>query len=128
MRPLRNLKDDLALRPFFHQLEHRIEAHIFVENDLAIITADHGPQLVIEELLPAVFDIFRESDPVADCQRDLLWLEHTELPCLIEWQPLLDAVLSDDDSSLLPAKDFPCSPLLNRFSGTSLRTAPLAIL
>ena len=26
----RNLKDDLALRPIFHQLEHRIEAHIFV--------------------------------------------------------------------------------------------------
>jgi hypothetical protein len=27
---LKNLKDDLALRPIFHQLEHRIEAHIFV--------------------------------------------------------------------------------------------------
>ena len=26
----KNLKDDLALRPVFHQLEHRIEAHIFV--------------------------------------------------------------------------------------------------
>jgi hypothetical protein len=26
----KNLKDDLALRPTFHQLEHRIEAHIFV--------------------------------------------------------------------------------------------------
>jgi transposase len=26
----KNLKDDLALRPIFHQLEHRIEAHIFV--------------------------------------------------------------------------------------------------
>jgi transposase len=26
----RNLKDDLALRPIYHQLEHRIEAHIFV--------------------------------------------------------------------------------------------------
>jgi hypothetical protein len=26
----KNLKDDLALRPILHQLEHRIEAHIFV--------------------------------------------------------------------------------------------------
>src|SRR5438552_6386216 len=26
----KNLKDYLALRPIFHQLEHRIEAHIFV--------------------------------------------------------------------------------------------------
>jgi transposase len=26
----KNLKDDLQLRPMFHQLEHRIEAHIFV--------------------------------------------------------------------------------------------------
>jgi hypothetical protein len=26
----KNLKDDLALRPIYHRLEHRIEAHIFV--------------------------------------------------------------------------------------------------
>jgi hypothetical protein len=42
----------------------------FIEHDLAIINADHGPELVIEELVPAVFDIFRESDPSsspADC-------------------------------------------------------------
>lgn len=26
----KDLKDDLSLRPIFHQLEHRIEAHIFV--------------------------------------------------------------------------------------------------
>src|SRR5258708_38081172 len=26
----KNLKDDLQLRPIYHQLEHRIEAHIFV--------------------------------------------------------------------------------------------------
>jgi hypothetical protein len=84
----------------------------FIEYDLAIINADHGPELIIEELLPAVFDVFRESDPVADSQRDLLSLEHTELPCLVEWQLLLDAVLSDNDSFLLPAKDFPLLPLL----------------
>src|SRR4029077_20219489 len=79
----------------------------FIEYDLAIINADHGPELVIEEVLPAVFDVFRESDPVSDCQRDLLSLEHTELPCLVERQLLLDAVLSDYHSSLLPAKHFP---------------------
>ena len=79
----------------------------FIEYDLAIINGDHGPELVIEELLPAVFDVFRESNPVADGQRDLLSLEHTEFPCLVEWQMLLNAVLSDDDSSLLPTKDFP---------------------
>jgi transposase len=26
----KNLKDDLALRPIYHQMEHRIEAHIFI--------------------------------------------------------------------------------------------------
>ena len=65
----------------------------FIEYDPVIINADHDPELVIEELLPAVFDVFRESDPVADCQRDLLSLEHTEPPCLVEWQLLLDAIL-----------------------------------
>jgi hypothetical protein len=56
-----------------------------VEYDLALINADHGSQLVVEELVPAVFDVFRESDPVADWQRDLLPLEHAELPCLVKW-------------------------------------------
>src|ERR1700733_2861676 len=79
----------------------------FIEYDLALINADHAPELVIEELLPAVFEVFRESDPVADCQRDLLSLEHTEFPCLVEWQLFLYAVLSNDDSSLVPTKDFP---------------------
>src|ERR1700738_2252894 len=79
----------------------------FIEYDLAFINADHGPELVIEKLLPAVFDVFRQSDPVADSQRDLLSLEHTKFSCLVEWQLLLDAILSDNDSSLLPAKDFP---------------------
>jgi hypothetical protein len=56
----------------------------FIEYYLAMINADHGPELVIEELLPAVFDVFRESDPVADSQRDLLSLEQTEFSCLVE--------------------------------------------
>ena len=62
---------------------------------------------LLREVLTAVFDVFRESDPVADGQRDLLSLEHTEFSCLVEWQLLLDAVFSDNDSSLLPAKDVP---------------------
>jgi hypothetical protein len=76
----------------------------FIEYGLAIINTDHGSELVIEELLLAVFDVFRESDPVAHGQRDLLSLEHTEFPCLVEWQLLLDAVLSDDYRSLELAK------------------------
>jgi hypothetical protein len=36
----------------------------FIEYDLALINADHGPQLVVEELVPAGFDVFREPDPV----------------------------------------------------------------
>jgi hypothetical protein len=54
-----------------------------------------------------VFDVSRESDPVADSQRDLLSFEHTEFPSLVEWQLLLDVVFSDNNNSLLPAKDFP---------------------
>jgi hypothetical protein len=37
-----------------------------VEYDLAFINAEHCPQFVVEELVPAVFDVFREPDPVAD--------------------------------------------------------------
>jgi hypothetical protein len=87
----------------------------FIEYDLAIINDDYGSELVIEELLPAVLDIFRESDPVADSKRDLVSLEHTELPCLVEWQLLLDAVFSDNDGSLLSAKDFPLFAALKSF-------------
>jgi hypothetical protein len=36
----------------------------FIEYDLAIINTEYGPELVVNELLPAVFDVFRESDPV----------------------------------------------------------------
>jgi hypothetical protein len=77
----------------------------FVEYDLALINADHSSQLVVEKLMPMVLDVLCESDPVADCQHDLLSLEHAELSRLVEWQLLFDAILSDDDSSLLPARD-----------------------
>jgi hypothetical protein len=44
---------------------------------------------------------------------------------LVEWQLFLDAVLSDDDSSLLPAKHFPLfaalkSLFLDSFANSSL--------
>jgi hypothetical protein len=39
-----------------------------------------------------VFDGFREPDPVADCQRDLLSFEQTPFQCLVEWQLLLDGI------------------------------------
>jgi hypothetical protein len=41
-------------------------------------------ELVLEELLPAVFDVFREiGSGRADCDADLLSLEDTEPPCLV---------------------------------------------
>jgi hypothetical protein len=54
---------------------------LLFEYDLALINADHGPKLVVQELLPAMFDVFRESDPVAQRERDLLLLEHAKLNC-----------------------------------------------
>src|SRR5208282_4666025 len=97
----------------------------FIEYDLALINADHGPQLVIQELLPAVFDVFSEPNPVANRNVDLLPFENVEVPCLVEWQLLIDAALSDDDSSLLPAKDFPLfaafkALFLDSFANSSL--------
>jgi hypothetical protein len=54
--------------------------------------------------------------------------EHTELPCLVEWQLLLDAVLSDDDNSLLPAKNFPLFAALKALFRDSSANSPFAIL
>jgi hypothetical protein len=56
----------------------------FVEYDLPFIDSDQGPHLVVEELLPAVFDVFREPDTVTDRERDLLPLENAELPRLVK--------------------------------------------
>ncbi len=62
---------------------------------------------LLRNFCPRYLTFISEPDPVADRQRDPLPLEHTELPCLVKWQLLLDAAVTDDDSSLLPAKDFP---------------------
>jgi hypothetical protein len=37
-----------------------------VEYDLAVLDVHHGSELVVEELVSATFDVFRESDPVTD--------------------------------------------------------------
>jgi hypothetical protein len=79
----------------------------FVKYDLALINANHGPQLVVEDVLPALFDVFREPDPVADREGDLLLFEHAELPRLVKWQLILDAIFPDNDSSLFAAKHLP---------------------
>src|ERR1700674_4176332 len=79
----------------------------FVENDFAVINADHGPQFVVQELLPAAFDILGEPNPVADREHDLLPLKHAKNPCLVKPQPLLDAILSDNDTFLLTSKNLP---------------------
>jgi pimeloyl-ACP methyl ester carboxylesterase len=42
----KNLKYDLALRPIFHQLEHRIEAHIFVAFMAYCLHVTFGPGCV----------------------------------------------------------------------------------
>jgi len=64
-------------------------------------------QLVVQELLPAAFDILGEPNPVADRERDLLPLKHAKIARLVKRQSLLDAILSDNDISLLTPKDFP---------------------
>jgi hypothetical protein len=46
------------------QSGHIANSLAFIDYDFAIINTDHGPELVVNELLPAVFDVFRESDPV----------------------------------------------------------------
>src|SRR5260370_27513240 len=55
----------------------------FVEYNFFIINTDHWPQLVVEELLGAMFDVFREADPFADRGGDFLPVEPAELSCLV---------------------------------------------
>src|ERR1700730_12226329 len=97
----------------------------FIEYDFALINAHHGPQLIVEESLSAVFKVFREQDPVADRELDFLPLNFRawwsgnrfSTPAF----PTMTSPSSRRRTSL-------CSPLLKRFSLTPLRTAPFAIL
>jgi hypothetical protein len=52
----------------------------FIEYDLAVTMLTTVRSSLLRNFCPRVFDVFRESDPVADCQLDLLPLEHTEFP------------------------------------------------
>jgi hypothetical protein len=38
----------------------------FIDYDLTLVNADDGPELVVEEFVPSVFDVFRKSDSVAN--------------------------------------------------------------
>ena len=71
----------------------------FIQYDLDRSTLTMVRTLVLEELLIAVFDVFRESDSVADGQHDLLSLEHTEFRF---WSSgnASRRLLSNNDSSL----------------------------
>jgi len=69
--------------------------------------------------------VFREPDPIADRDVNILPLEHAELPRFVQRQVLLDAVLLDDDSSLLSAKDLPLLAAFKALFLHPLRTAPL---
>src|SRR5262249_12562551 len=96
----------------------------FVERDLAIINADYSPQLIVEELLFAVFDVFREPDPIADRERNLLPLEHTELSSLVEWQLLFDPIPSDNDTCVFTPQDLPLFAAFKPLFFDSLANCP----
>jgi hypothetical protein len=81
------------------QSGHIANSLAFIDYDLAIINTDHGLELVVNELRLRCLTFFVNRIR-SSLQRDLLSLEQTELSCLVEWQVLLDAILTDDDSSL----------------------------
>jgi hypothetical protein len=69
----RNLKGDLAIRPIFHQLETRVEAHIFIAflayclqatlaRRLAALAPGLTPRSVLEKFAALQADRHRDSD------------------------------------------------------------------
>ena len=62
---------------------------------------------------PLTFFVNRIRLPIVSVIFFFLPPEQAELPHPLKWQLFLDAVLSDDDSYLLPAKDFPLFAALN---------------
>jgi transposase len=83
----KNLKDDLQLRPIFHQLEHRIEAHIFVafvayclhitlRAKLKPLAPGLTPRAVLDKL--AAIQMLDVHFPTAD-GRTLILSRYTEL-------------------------------------------------
>jgi transposase len=82
----KNLKDDLQLRPIFHQLEHRIEAHIFtafmayclhvtLRAQLRQLAGGLTPRAVLDKL--ADIKMLDVHFPTAD-GRTLILTRHTE--------------------------------------------------
>ena len=63
-----------------------------------------------------------------EVQRDLLPLEHAKLRRLIEWQLFFNAVLSENDSFLLTAKDLPLLAAFKSLFFDSVVNGPLGIL
>ena len=83
----KNLKDDLQLRPIFHQLEHRVEAHIFVaflayclhvtlHAQLKPLAPGLTPRAVLDKL--AAVQMLDVHFPTTD-GRKLILTRHTEL-------------------------------------------------
>jgi len=83
----KNLKDDLQLRPIYHQLEHRIEAHIFVaflayclhvtlRAKLRPLAPGLTPRAVLDKL--AAIQMLDVHFPTTD-GRTLILSRHTEL-------------------------------------------------
>jgi transposase len=83
----KNLKDDLQLRPIYHQLEHRIEAHIFVaflayclhvtlRAKLKLLAPGLTPRAVLDKL--AAIQMLDVHFPTTD-GRTLILSRYTEL-------------------------------------------------
>ena len=78
--------------------------------------------------MPAAFDVFRKSDPITNRQRNLLPLEYAKFRRLIGWQLFFNAVLSENDSFLLTAKDLPLLAAFKSLFFDSVVNGPLGIL
>src|SRR5262249_30909025 len=87
----------------------------FIEYDLALIDIDHGPQLVVEELPPPMFDVFRKPDPVADRERDLLRREHAEFLRLVQRQLFFNPILCNNYDCFFSSEYFPLFATLKAF-------------
>lgn len=121
----KNLKHDMALRPIYHQLQHRIEAHIFIDFQayclhvtlrarLRPLAPGLTPRSVLDQLssiqmidvhLPTTDDrtllLSRYTQPNNDC---LLLLEKLNLRLPAQPPPKISS-----KDRLIPSKIAPCS-------------------
>ena len=119
------LKSDLGIRPIYHQLEHRVEAHIMVVflAYCLIVTLKHRlqqhapgltPRAVLEKL--AVIRMLDVSFPTTDGRRlvmprytepepeQALLLHHLQLALPPQPPPRITALTSTSPAALLPLK------------------------